>query len=119
MRGSLLILIILVFVPALAVSQTDTTSPSQNNSPKTATHRNRSKITGCLTSSDSDHYLLTDQNGVKNMVYSNSVHLDSYVGQSVTLVGVQSATPTHDTHNGHAMPHFNVLEVHPSSGDCK
>ena len=53
------------------------------------------------------------------MVYSSSVHLDSYVGQSVTLVGVQSATPTADTVGGRPMPHFNVLEVHPASGNCK
>jgi hypothetical protein len=53
------------------------------------------------------------------MVYSSSVHLDSYVGQSVTLVGVQSTTPTHDMHNGRRMPHFNVLEVRPESGNCK
>jgi hypothetical protein len=53
------------------------------------------------------------------MVYSTTVHLDSYVGQSVTLIGNQSATPSTDTGTGRPMPHFVVLEVQPASGSCK
>jgi hypothetical protein len=53
------------------------------------------------------------------MVYSSTVHLDSYVGQFVTLVGNQSATPSRDEGMGRPMPHFVVLEVQPASGKCK
>ena len=59
------------------------------------------------------------QNGVTNMVYSTTVHLDSYVGQFVTLSGNQSAKPSTDGGTGRPMPHFIVLEVQPASGKCK
>ena len=58
MRGSLLVLAILVVTPALAFSQ----------SPKQKTH---STITGCLTSTGQpDEYQLVDEKGVTNLVYS-------------------------------------------------
>ena len=79
-----------------------------------------STITGCLTKSTHDTYRLVDQNGKTNMVYSTSVKLDSYVGQSVTLTGKQSATPSTDSGTARPMPHFIVTEVHPAaSGGCK
>jgi hypothetical protein len=111
--------VIIALAPTFAVSQTDNQGAGQNNNRPSATSRHRSEITGCLAGSDPDHYLLKDQNGVTNMVYSTTVHLDSYVGQSVTLVGFQSATPSTDTGTARPMPHFNVLEVHPGSGNCK
>lgn len=53
------------------------------------------------------------------MVDSTTVRLDSYIGRPVTLVGVQSATPSTDTGTARPMPHFKVLEVRPESGTCK
>jgi hypothetical protein len=53
------------------------------------------------------------------MVYSKTVHLDTYVGQYVSLVGNVSATPSTDTGTGRPMPHFIVMEVRPASGSCK
>ena len=107
MRGSLLVPAILVVTPALALSQ----------SPKPKTH---STITGCLThTSQPDEYRLVDENGVTNVVYSVTVHLDSYVGQSVTLTGDQSATPSTDTGTARPTPHFKVFKVEPASGNCK
>jgi hypothetical protein len=107
MRGSLFVLAILVATLAPAFSQ----------SPKPKTHNT---ITGCLSSGDKpDEYRLVDEKGVTNLVYSVTIHLDSYVGQSVTLTGDQSATPSTDTGTGRPMPHFKVLKVKPASGSCK
>lgn len=119
MRGSLFVLAILVFTPALGFSQANAPDAAQNSKPQTATH---STITGCLTSSKHHTYRLVDEKGQTNMVYSGKtvqLDLDSYVGKSVTLVGDQSATPSTDTGTGRPMPHFNVLEVRPASGSCK
>ena len=105
MRGRLFMLAILMVAPVLA------------QSPKTKTHQT---ITGCLTSTGSSHeYQLVDEKGVTNIVYSTTVHLNSYVGKSVSLVGDQSATPSTDTGTGRPTPHFKVVEVQPVSGDCK
>ena len=109
MRGSRLLVLacILVVTPALSFSQ----------SPKPKTH---STISGCLTSGDHpDEYRLVDEKGVTNIVYSVSVHLDSYVGQSVALTGDQSARPSTDTGTAQPMPHFKVVKVKPASGTCK
>jgi hypothetical protein len=107
MRGRLFVFAILVVAPALTFSQ----------SPKTKTHQT---ITGCLTSTGSSHeYQLVDEKGVTNIVYSTTVHLNSYVGQSVSLVGDQSATPSTDTGTAQPMPHFKVVKVQPASGNCK
>jgi len=53
------------------------------------------------------------------MVYSSTVHLDSYVGQFVTLTGSRSAMPSTDTGTGRPMPHFAVTGVQPATGQCK
>jgi hypothetical protein len=107
MRGSLFVVAILVVASALAFSQ----------SPEPKTY---STITGCLTSTDiPDEYQLVDEKGVTYIVYSVSIHLDSYAGQSVTLIGDQSATPSTDGGTGRPTPHFKVLEVKPASGTCK
>jgi hypothetical protein len=107
MRRRTFALAVLVFSPVLAFSQ----------SPKLKT---RTKITGCLTSTgQADAYQLVDEKGVTNQVYSVAVHLDAYVGKSVTLIGDQSATPSTDTGTARPTPHFKVVEVQPASGDCK
>src|SRR5215469_4153189 len=114
MRGIRFVMTVLVAASALAFSQTGTPSPTQSGNSQPARQSQRSTITGCLTSSKHDTYRLVDQKGVTNMVYSSTVHLDSYVGQFVTLVGNQSATPSRDEGMGRPMPHFVVLEVQPA-----
>jgi len=107
MRRRLFVFAILAVVPALTFSQ----------SPKAKTH---STITGCLTSTGHpNEYQLVDEKGITNQVYSTTVHLDSYVGQSVTLTGDQSATPSTDNGMGRPTPHFKAVKVQPASGDCK
>jgi hypothetical protein len=107
MRGSSFVLAILVIAPVFSFSQ----------SPEPKTH---SKITGRLTGTGQPHeYRLADQKGVTNQVYSTTVHLYSYVGQSVTLIGDQSATPSTDTGTGRPAPHFGVMKVQAASGKCK
>lgn len=117
MRGSLLVLIILVVTSGLAFSQNTQSVPPNSNS-QDVTPGHRTTITGCL-SGEPDHYRLKDEKGVTNMVDSTTVRLDSYIGRPVTLVGVQSATPSTDTGTARPMPHFKVLEVRPESGTCK
>ena len=116
MRSSQLVFIILAVTAGLAAGQANQNAP-QNN-PQSVIPGHRTTITGCLTG-EPDHYRLTDQKGVTNIVVSTTVHLDSYVGRPVTLVGVQSATPSTDTGTARPMPHFKVLELHPESGSCK
>jgi formate-dependent nitrite reductase cytochrome c552 subunit len=111
------LLAILVIAPAFAFSQTDTQSAAQSSNRQNT--KRGTTITGCLTSSEHDTYRLVDQKGETNMVYSTAVHLDPYVGQFVTLVGQQSATPSTDTGTARPMPHFVVREVRPASGNCK
>jgi hypothetical protein len=107
MRGRLFVFAILVVAPALTFSQ----------SPKPKTH---STITGCLTSAGQpNEYQLVDEKGITNLVYSVTVHLDSYVGKSVTLTGDQDAAPSTDNGMGRPTPHFKVVKVQPASGDCK
>jgi len=107
MRGNLLVLAILVVTQAFAFSQT-------------AKHKNT--ITGCLTSTTigkRKEYRLVDQKRNKNIAYSKTVDLGPYVGQSVTLVGDVSATPSTDEGTREPMPVFLVFEVQPASGNCK
>jgi hypothetical protein len=81
MRGRLLVLAILVATPTFVFSQ----------SPKQKTH---STITGCLThTSQHDEYRLVDEKGMTNIVYSVTIHLDSYVGQSVTSPEINPQCP--------------------------
>lgn len=119
MRGNLLVLAILVVTQAFAFSQTDT-SAAQKSVGQTAKHK--STITGCLTSTmmgKRKEYRLVDQKRNKNIAYSKTVDLDPYVGQSVTLVGDVSATPSTDEGTREPMPVFMVFEVQPASGKCK
>ncbi len=107
MRGKLFVLATLVVASALAFSQ----------SPKSKTH---SRITGCLTSSGHpDEYQLVDEKGITNLVYGGTLHLDSYIGKSVTLTGEQSAMPSTDTGTSRPMPHFKAVKVQSASGNCQ
>ena len=100
-------LAILVVVPVISFTQ----------SPKPKLH---SKITGCLSGSGRPYeYELVDEKGVTNLIYSVTVHLDPYVGQSVTLGGDQSAMTSTATATVHPSTHFKVLRVYSASGKCK
>ncbi|HKF01907.1 MAG TPA: hypothetical protein VKB49_06315, partial [Candidatus Sulfotelmatobacter sp.] len=58
--------------------------------------------------------------GIHNLVYqSDKFDLDSYVGQSVTLIGDRSAIPSTDTGTARPMPHFKVAELRQASGKCR
>ncbi len=106
MRGRLFVFAMLVVAPVLA------------QSPNPKTHQT---ITGCLTGTGQpNEYQLVDEKGITNLVYSGTVHLDSYVGKSVTLTGDRGATPSTDNGmTGRPTPHFKVVKVQPASGDCK
>jgi hypothetical protein len=102
-------IVILLVIPAIVFSQSAT--------PKTPSHY--VTITGCLTKNAHGEYELVDQKGVHNLVYkSERVDLESYVGQSVSLTGEQSATPSTDTGTSHPMPHFVVKKFKHGSGRC-
>jgi hypothetical protein len=117
MKGSLFLLTILLFVPAVVASQE--TPSAQDSNRRAVQQQNHITITGCLTSSHHKEYRLVDQEGTTNLVSSPTLDLDSYVGQSVTLVGRRSASPSTDTGTARPMPHFMVSEVHRGSGSCK
>ena len=107
MRGNLFVLAILVVTPAFTFGQTA---------------KHKSTITGCLTSTTigkRKEYRLVDQKRNTNIAYSKTVDLAPYVGQSVTLVGDVSATPSADEGTREPMPVFLVFEVQPASGHCK
>jgi hypothetical protein len=116
MRGSLFLLTVLAVSPAVALSQTDAPSAAQESkAPKQHTH---TTITGCLGGKP-DQYRLKDEKGKTALLYSTKIDLASYVGQSVTVVGDQSATPSTDPGTGRPLPHFKVWEVKPGPGTCK
>src|SRR5215467_2070500 len=119
MGRSRFVLAMVAAVSALAFSQSDKPSAAQNAELQPVSHHKHNSITGCLTNAEHDTFRLVDQKGITNMVYSSTVHLDSYVGQFVRLTGSQSATPSTDTGTGRPMPHFAVTGVHPATGQCK
>jgi hypothetical protein len=82
MRRNLFVLAVLVAASSFAFSQSSKPSAAENGGSEPAGHHKHSSITGCLTSAEHDTYRLVDQKGVTNMVYSSTVHLDSYVGHS-------------------------------------
>jgi hypothetical protein len=115
MKPSLFFLTLLLVPASIASGQAGASNPAQNN-PQVSEERNQVAITGCLTKNSLNEYELVDQEGVQNLPYSATVKLDSYVGQEVTLIGRQSATPTFDT-AGHSSPHFQVSKVQ-AAGKC-
>lgn len=119
MRRNGFVLAALLAGSALVFSQSDKPSPAEYGDSQPTGHHKHNTITGCLTNGEHDTYRLVDQKGVTNMVYSSTVHLDSYVGQFVTLTGSKSATPSTDTGTSRPMPHFAVTGIHPATGQCK
>ena len=115
MKEHLLMAVLLLSVAApLGKSQPQNTN--KMSSPQTGKHVT---ITGCLTRGPHEAYELVDQKGIHNLVAkSERINLDSYVGQSVTLVGERSAMPTLDETTKRPTPYFKVSELKPASGKC-
>jgi hypothetical protein len=80
--------------------------------------RNQIAVTGCLTRNLHGEYELVDEKGIHNLLYSSTVPLDTYVGQSVTVMGERNASPSTDAGTVRPMPHFNVVDLRPASGKC-
>lgn len=121
MRKSLFVLTVLLATSALVYSQNENQNQNQGatQSMSRPPAQQHSTITGCLSSGKHGDFQLVDQEGRTNIVYSPSVHLDSYVGQSVTLVGDKDTSQGTDTGTGRTTAHFKVYEVQPGSGNCK
>lgn len=119
MRKRLFVLTMLLATTPLVCGQNENQGANQGTNRPPAQQRNHSTITGCLTSGTHGEYTLVDQEGHTNIVYSPSVHLQSYVGQPVTLVGDKDTSQGTDTGTGRMTPHFKVYEVQPASGNCK
>jgi len=111
---------LILFVTAtLCTANSAPQYPTQDSNAQTSQMRNHVTITGCLTKSPQDDFVLVDQRGIHNLIYpSDKFDLDSYVGQSVTLIGDRSAIPSTDTGTARPMPHFKVAELRQASGKC-
>lgn len=114
MKACLFVMMILSATPSV-ISQA--TSPSAANDTYSQNSQRNLTITGCLTRNSHNKYELVDEKGVHNLLYG-SVPFDSYVGQSVTLVGARSTTPSTDTGTARPMPLFKVKELRPANGPC-
>ena len=118
MRERLFLLIVLLGTPAL-FSQTVVPKPTQDHGPPMHLKRNQTAVTGCLTKNRQNEYELVDEKGIHTLLYSSTVPLDTYMGQSVTLVGELSAAPSTDTGPARPMPHFKVVDLRPAAGKCR
>ena len=118
MKKRFFLLTVLLVAPALVSSQTGVPKATQGHGPPMHLGRNQSALTGCLTKNPHGEYELIDEKGIHNLLYSSTVPLDTYVGQSVTLIGERSATPSTDTRTAQPMPHFKVVDMRPASGKC-
>lgn len=119
MKECLSLLTVLLVSAALCAGKTPPQNTTQEGAPQTSQHQKHATITGCLTKDDLGNYELVDQKGIHNLVYpSDKFDLDSYVGQSVTLVGDRGAIPSTDTGTARPKPHFKVVELQSASGNC-
>jgi hypothetical protein len=112
MKASIFLSTFVLLTPILGGAQ----SPSNGGKPNDL-HHSRIVITGCLTKNSLKEFELVDQDGFENLPYSAVVHLDEYVGKTVTLYGRRAATPSHDA--GIRGTHFQVSKVQSVSGQCK
>lgn len=114
MKECLLMTVLLLTAAALVGK-----SQAQNTTNNSTQHSKNVTITGCLTRGPHEEYELVDQKGIHNLIYkSEKINLDSYVGQSVTLVGERSAMPSTEAGMPRAMPHFKVRELQAAAGKC-
>lgn len=91
------VLILLLIVVSVGPVHVSAQSGSKGDKESDLAH-NDIVITGCLTKNSHKEFELVDQEGFENLPYSPSVHLDEYVGKTVTLVGRRAATPSYETH---------------------
>src|SRR5215831_6551870 len=115
MKERFLLLTVLLVTPALVSSQTGAPKATQGHGPPMHLGRNQSALTGCLMKNPHGEYVLVDEKGIHNLLYSSTVPLDTYLGQSVTLIGERSATPSTDTG---AARLIKVVDLRPASGKC-
>src|SRR5215469_3183251 len=118
MKELLVLLTILSVTPALVFSQTGVPKTTQSHGPPMHIKHNQSALTGCLAKNPYNEYELVDEKGTHTLLYSSTVPLDTYMGQSVTLVGELSAAPSTDTGPERPMPHFKVVDLRPAPGKC-
>jgi hypothetical protein len=116
MEERLFLMTVLLVTPALVSSQTAVPKATQDHGRPMHLKRNQSAVTGCLTKNPHKEYELVDEKGNHNLLYSSTVPLDTYVGQSVTVIGERSATPSTDT--ARPLPYFKVVDLRPASGKC-
>src|SRR5215469_2933010 len=118
MEKRFFLLTVLVVTPALVSSKTGVPKATQDHGHPMHLQRNQSALTGCLTKNSHDEYELVDEKGIHNLLYSSTVPLDTYVGQSVTVMVERSATLSTDTGTARSMPRFKVVDLRPASGKC-
>jgi len=118
MEKRFFLLTVLLVTPALVSSQTGVPKATQDHGHPMHLQRNQSALTGCLTKNSHDEYELVDEKGIHNLLYSSTVPLDTYVGQSVTLVGERSTMPIPEMGTSRHAPYFKVVDLRPASGKC-
>jgi len=107
---------VLFVAAAVLVNKSESQNPTKSSKPQTGKNVT---ITGCLTRGPHETYDLVDRQGIHNMIAkSETVNLDSYVGQSVKLVGERSAIPSTDEGTRRPKPLFKVTELQPAEGKC-
>jgi len=118
MKERFLLVTVLLVTPGLVFSPSRVPKGTQDHGPPMHLKRNQSAVTGCLTKNSHNEYELVDGKGIRILLYSSTVPLDTYVGQSVTAIGERSATPSTDTGTERPTPHFKVVDLRPASGKC-
>ena len=118
MEGRFFLLTVLLITTALVCSQTGVPKGTQDHGHPMHLKRNESAVTGCLTKTPHNEYELVDEKGIHNLLYSSTIPLDTYVGQSVTVIGERGSTPTTDMGTARPLPYFKVVDLRPASGKC-
>ena len=119
MNVRLVLLTVLSVTPTLVFGQAGVQKTTQGHGPPMHIKHNESALTGCLTKNPYNEYELVDKKGIHTLLYSSTVPLDTYMGQTVTLVGELSAAPSTDTGTARTVPHFKVVDLRPAPGKCR
>jgi hypothetical protein len=122
MRGSLVLLTILLVTPALAFSQAESSSATPDSHRQTIDQQDSSTLTGCLTGKP-DNYQIVDEGGTRHLIFNPNVELSSFVGHSVEVVGTRDSTrdesASSDEGTAQGMSFFKVAQVNKDLGTCK
>lgn len=118
MKEQILLLTVLSVASALLSIPAQLPKATQGHGPPMHLKRNQTTVTGCLTKNPNNEYELVDEKGIHDLLESSTVPLDTYAGQSVTVMVERSATPSTDTGTARPMPRFKVLDLRPASGKC-